>query len=48
MAPLKDLEFLMVHLTAKEMWHNIWHQKRQMRIKENISIVKLGMRKKHY
>ena len=48
MAQLKDLEFLMVHLTAKEVWHNTWHQKRQMRMKETISIVKLGMRKKHY
>ena len=48
MAQLRDLKFLMVHLTATEMRHNTWHQKKQMRIKETISIVKLGMRKKHY
>ena len=40
--------YFMVHVTAKERWHNTRYQKRQMKIKETISIVKLGMQKQHH
>ena len=38
----------MVHLWEKERWHNTVHQKRQMKLKEMVCIVKLGMQKQYH
>ena len=51
---LKDLEFLkscplkIVRLQAKERWYNTWHQKRQMKPKESVCIMKLRMQEQHH